>query len=449
MKIFFLSLVVAVCLIRFSSALVKEVNLFTAVSGITGNPITVTGVSRTTGSPHSSGLALLFKDKTPDLIANAQALADAGKLIHESHDFIVSAYTKIDPTAKYANNPILSISSQNGQRHYLLVSMRSTSRGKLTLEFRFYTKGDFKSVIPNIRTSIDVTKWHKIQLRVQDTEKVMKVFVDDELVTVQMFDYTFESLPSNAQLRLAQSYQSASEGVAKITDRFRGALQDVKIALGSKQDCKAATTPAPCKFPVPGGNQCIMGGVEYKEGDQWRKDNCTRCLCRQNQIICVYTCQVCKDGDKVYLHGDTWHPSNNKCEICKCESGTKTCSLPPCPKPDCSGKSGRTLTLPGECCPICVEDQCRGTGKDYKKCGCTQTCSNNASNNPCTSPKCKEGCFCPKGSAVNNGKCVSLSECKCVHNGKNLEPGETVYSSGGCDVCTCIAGSTKCISFCG
>ena len=40
--------------------------------------------------------------------------------------------------------------------------------------------------------------------------------------------------------------------------------------------------------------------------------------------------------------------------LCYVQSGTKTCSKLECPQPDCSGKSGRTTVLPGQCCPICV-----------------------------------------------------------------------------------------------
>ena len=97
--------------------------MFSAVSGLTGSSITVQGVSRTTGT-HGKTPALLFSDRTSNIIANAQAFADAGKLFHESHDFIVSAYTKVNSGDRFGTNPILSVSSQDGQKLYFLVAVR-------------------------------------------------------------------------------------------------------------------------------------------------------------------------------------------------------------------------------------------------------------------------------------------------------------------------------------
>ena len=93
--------------------------MLSAVSGLSSDP----GVKATIGY-HSNSSAYFFGKLTSNLIANAQAMVDAAKLIHESHDFVVSAYAKVDPSAIYGSNTIVSINSQNGQKAYFLVGMK-------------------------------------------------------------------------------------------------------------------------------------------------------------------------------------------------------------------------------------------------------------------------------------------------------------------------------------
>ena len=52
----------------------------------------------------------------PDLIATPAAYSDANKLIHDSHDFQVSAYAKIDSVARQSPaNTLVSIQSKDGK----------------------------------------------------------------------------------------------------------------------------------------------------------------------------------------------------------------------------------------------------------------------------------------------------------------------------------------------
>ena len=93
--------------------------MFSAVSGLSSDP----GVKATIGY-RSNSSAYFFGKLTLNLIANAQAMVDAAKLIHESHDFVVSAYAKVDPSAIYGSNTIVSITSQDAQKLYFLVAIR-------------------------------------------------------------------------------------------------------------------------------------------------------------------------------------------------------------------------------------------------------------------------------------------------------------------------------------
>ena len=39
--------------------------------------------------------------------------------------------------------------------------------------------------------------------------------------------------------------------------------------------------------------------------------------------------------------------------------------------------------------------------------------------------QCNEGCFCPKGTFLQDGKCVGEDECQCMFNGEKKEASET------------------------
>lgn len=93
----------------FFSDLVEEVDLFKAV-GLGDKAFA--GVTKATGRNDESA-AYRFTTSTSDLIASQQAFEQADKMIHNSHDFIVSAYVKLDLLRRY-DNPIVSISSKSG-----------------------------------------------------------------------------------------------------------------------------------------------------------------------------------------------------------------------------------------------------------------------------------------------------------------------------------------------
>ena len=93
-------------------------NLFKTVSNLSSDP----GV-KTAAGYHDKSPAYTFSTRTSNLVASSQAMVDAGKLIYESYDFVVSAYAKVNKDAIYGNNPIVSINSNNGQKVLFLVGM--------------------------------------------------------------------------------------------------------------------------------------------------------------------------------------------------------------------------------------------------------------------------------------------------------------------------------------
>ena len=62
-----------------------------------------------------------------------------------------------------------------------------------------------------------------------------------------------------------------------------------------------------------------------------------------------------------------------------------------------------------------------GTGKEYRECGCKQTCSNFEPSGSNCNP-CSEGCFCPRGQVLNDrGQCVAPIRCPCTYNGETYQ----------------------------
>lgn len=425
--------------ISSNSNLPKEINVFDAVG--LGSKV-FPGVSSTAGQNNKSP-AYHFTQKTDHMIASQNAFEEVDKLIHNSSDFIVSAYAKLGAKEIY-KNPIVSINSKDGNQLYFLLQISGNARGSgLEIVVTVQTKGGSpKRFEASSSRSLDYTTWHKIAVRIQESESLMRVYVDDSMINVFSFRYTPQPYPKDAQLRLGQVFEVYLENTGEITSRFRGDLQDVKFVRGSPLgDCSKI---AKCQCTdVVGKKDCVVDGLKYADGNRWTRDKCNICHCEWGQVICTYTCQVCKDNDQTYMEGETWKSSNDSCQTCKCEGGKVTCSPPVCPKPDCSGKSGDVVTLKGQCCPICKEDQCRGTGKVFK-CGCDATCSN-YDGLKCQS--CTEGCFCPEGRVLNGqGKCMATARCGCLHKGKRYKTLEQYSNS--CQFCLCLGGKMHCDKWC-
>ncbi|XP_007935278.1 von Willebrand factor [Orycteropus afer afer] len=75
-------------------------------------------------------------------------------------------------------------------------------------------------------------------------------------------------------------------------------------------------------------------------------------------------------------------------------------------------------------------------GMEYKECvsPCTRTCQSLHINEVCEEP-CVDGCSCPEGQLLDEGRCVERTECSCVHSGKRYPPGSSL--SQDCNTCIC------------
>ena len=76
--------------------------------------------------------------------------------------------------------------------------------------------------------NLDFTKWHKVAVRIQDTQPLIKMFVDNETVYLELFKYQiYDTYPQDAQLRLAQVYGPGPENVVQITSRFKVSCEEI------------------------------------------------------------------------------------------------------------------------------------------------------------------------------------------------------------------------------
>lgn len=103
------------------SDLPKEVLLFKEV-GLPSRLLLPTGVTKTTGY-HSNTSAFHFsRQVNTNLLSSKSGLRDTSRLLSESHDFIISAYVKVDSGSEFGKNTIMSINSPDGKKlHFQLL----------------------------------------------------------------------------------------------------------------------------------------------------------------------------------------------------------------------------------------------------------------------------------------------------------------------------------------
>ncbi|GIY60677.1 hypothetical protein CEXT_155381 [Caerostris extrusa] len=90
-----------------------------------------------------------------------------------------------------------------------------------------------------------------------------------------------------------------------------------------------------------------------------------------------------------------------------------------------------------ELCPL----SCPG-GMVYTDCGtsCPITCKGTVY--ACEDDRCIDGCHCPEGTALHDGRCVDIFSCPCLHNEKEYQSGERIIQD--CNACECTAGKWQC-----
>uniref|UniRef100_A0A3Q1CIX6 VWFC domain-containing protein n=1 Tax=Amphiprion ocellaris TaxID=80972 RepID=A0A3Q1CIX6_AMPOC len=182
-------------------------------------------------------------------------------------------------------------------------------------------------------------------------------------------------------------------------------------------------------------NPCLSAGKQYQHGQQWRKDDCTTCVCDRGQSRCnTDTCRsiTCDKGQTnvrragsccdecaaakgsclyqgaVRYHGDTWNATG--CEFCSCDRGQVLCQRAECGRVTCP-QGSELVHLPGKCCPECssVKPACIYHGESYQNLA-------RWTDGSCRECECRDGqvtCYlsscptCPPGTlaVVQEGRC--------------------------------------------
>ncbi|XP_017477402.1 PREDICTED: BMP-binding endothelial regulator protein [Rhagoletis zephyria] len=129
-------------------------------------------------------------------------------------------------------------------------------------------------------------------------------------------------------------------------------------------------------MPVTG--KCIFNNKVYYDKTQFTPDRCTNCTCSNGTSVCQRnTCPVlecspeyqemdgccphcitsevrseCIHNGITYMNNETWNLG--PCRSCRCTAGNIRCSEMRCAAVRCRSNEEKK-TLPGECCPRCLE----------------------------------------------------------------------------------------------
>uniref|UniRef100_A0A8C8RJR6 VWFC domain-containing protein n=1 Tax=Pelusios castaneus TaxID=367368 RepID=A0A8C8RJR6_9SAUR len=221
---------------------------------------------------------------------------------------------------------------------------------------------------------------------------------------------------------------------------------------------------------------CQHEGQTHAHGTEWAHTECTTCSCASGKVnctpkscpplycgrgelayiaegkccpTCVGTGESCSFDGQIYRDGEEWRL--NQCSKCVCSNGTSQCFTAECQPVLCSW--GEALAVPpGKCCPECVPKPCSVSEKVYehaeqwKKNVCT-TCVCDRGEARCVKQACvPHTCDKDQNKVQRPGKCceecVSSKE-SCLYEG-TIRYHSEMWKGPRCEFCTCDGGRVTC-----
>ncbi|XP_033628595.1 kielin/chordin-like protein [Asterias rubens] len=232
--------------------------------------------------------------------------------------------------------------------------------------------------------------------------------------------------------------------------------------------CAAIECSRVCAHPLQRAGQCCpvcdgceFEGAEYQNNALFVHPNhvCQSCSCQNGNVECSEIncprttcpapitppgqccgqCQECEYDARIYVDGDTWFSTTNRCEQCECKGTRVECSHVPCPNSDC------THPVQGSCCPICdgclLEESIYNNGQSFRPDNCRE-CNCFNGNVLCVSKECpKLNC---EIRVTDPGQCCERCQ-GCLYEGFEYASSESWVSPlNPCLSCQCQEGITLC-----
>ncbi|KAK3770882.1 hypothetical protein RRG08_036481 [Elysia crispata] len=270
--------------------------------------------------------------------------------------------------------------------------------------------------------------------------------LQDVKIVTQAHGYLLQCPNSDTDCPTCAQFQALEQQLHQMSSMYRdlnNKLSRAEVRITDLEQCECLRA-------------CNDNGTQRKEGEEWRKDSCNFCRCKDGRIECHHEqcpyldcknpvkvegqcCPVC-GGKCVYL-GKHYEPGEEMtprvCVTCRCTEGRMECTTlnitESCPKLDCPKK----INIHDKCCPVCE-------GTDY--CSMGHTCHRDAT---CVNLDTKLLCVCNDGFRGDGHNCEDIDECKTMGGrfGHHCGPNTRCVNSAGKYQCDCLKGHSRVDNF--
>ncbi|XP_013383932.1 chordin [Lingula anatina] len=152
---------------------------------------------------------------------------------------------------------------------------------------------------------------------------------------------------------------TGSKVSGKIEDLSKAFFRHVELGQAYVQVSIKAHPKGVIRAPV----QATAPGYCYRDATSSQYPDATGHILEDmsNNMVDEYVSIKCKYEGMLYEDGETWVPNKTDvCTTCSCKRGQTQCQAVICPAAQCDNP----VTLPGECCPTCVQNEKRVSPSD-------------------------------------------------------------------------------------